>query len=51
MKWYNWGTLIMAGWLIASPWILEYDSINLALWNSIIIGTLVGILTIWNLSR
>jgi len=50
MRWYHWITLILAVWLIASPWILEYAGINLALWNSVIIGTLVAILALWNLA-
>jgi len=36
MKWFNWGVLIFAAWLVASPWLLGYKNINLALWKSLV---------------
>lgn len=50
MKW-KWHHVVLAGiavWMIASPWILGFAAINLALWNSVIAGTAIGLVVFWS---
>ncbi len=44
----DWTGIIFGVWLIASPWILGFSALNLAFWNSVIIGVGVLLLTVWN---
>ncbi|MDD5547628.1 MAG: SPW repeat protein [Candidatus Pacebacteria bacterium] len=46
MKWINQGQLILGLWILASPWILGFSFANSALWNNVIIGTLLIILSL-----
>jgi hypothetical protein len=49
--WEEWINLIAGAWLFISPWVLGYYLTNpTALWNSLIIGALVFILSIWDLN-
>jgi len=45
--WEEWGNLVFAVFLVASPWLLGFTAIPLAMWNAIIVGTLVAICNIW----
>ena len=47
--WEEWTLLLLGAWLIVSPFILGYAGINVALWNSIIVGLLVGADAAWSL--
>jgi len=51
MKWNHWTLLALGLWLIISPWILGFSSFNLPTWNSVILGTLVIIFSIWSFSE
>ncbi|MBI5401650.1 SPW repeat protein [Candidatus Wolfebacteria bacterium] len=49
MKYYDWIKLILGVWIFASPWILDFSGINLALWNNVIIGGLMIIFSLWRI--
>jgi hypothetical protein len=46
-KWEEWVNVVLAVWLIASPFVLEFATHAAAMWNHIIVGLLVGILALW----
>ncbi|KKT89080.1 MAG: hypothetical protein UX26_C0024G0003 [Parcubacteria group bacterium GW2011_GWC1_45_9] len=48
MHWFQWAIVVLGVWLFISPWVLGYASINLMLWNNLIIGGLVIIFALWN---
>jgi len=50
MKWHHWSLIVLGGWLIVSPLVLGYASVNLALWNSITVGALVILAAFWSVS-
>jgi hypothetical protein len=45
--WEEWVNVVLAIWLIVSPFALDYASHATVLWNQIIVGALVGILALW----
>lgn len=51
MRWYHWVVVGLASWLLISPWILGYSSLNLIVWNNLIVGVLLVVFTLWNLSK
>jgi hypothetical protein len=40
----NWINFLIGIWLIISPFVLGFSSIAVAMWNSIIVGAVVGVL-------
>lgn len=44
----DWTGIVIGTWLVLSPWILGFSALNLAFWNSVIIGVIVLLLTLWN---
>ena len=50
MKWNHIVLVILGVWLIVSPWVLAYSALNLPSWNNILMGTLVIVFTLWNVS-
>ena len=46
-KWEEWVNVVLAAWLIVSPFALDYASHATILWNQLIVGALVGILALW----
>ena len=48
MQWNHWVILGLAVWLIISPWLLGFASLNLALWNNLMVGGLVILFVLWN---
>jgi hypothetical protein len=46
-KWEEWINVVLAAWLIVSPFVLGFASHMSALWNQVIVGVLVGILALW----
>lgn len=46
MKNFNLIYLILGIWVFASPWILDFSGINLALWSNIIVGALIVIFSL-----
>jgi hypothetical protein len=45
--WKEWVNVILAAWLIASPWILGYSGVGAAFYNQLVVGLLVGVLALW----
>lgn len=45
--WEEWVNVVLAVWLIVSPFALGYASHVTVLWNQLIVGALVGILALW----
>lgn len=43
--WEEWANLILGVWLILSPWILGYAAEKGLLWNSIIVGLAITVLS------
>lgn len=49
--WEEWVNLIAGAWLFVSPWVLGYAAADtVAMWNAMIIGALVFVLSIWDLN-
>ncbi|MEK7465667.1 MAG: SPW repeat protein [Patescibacteria group bacterium] len=48
MKWYHWVEVGLGAWLLLAPWILGYSEVNLASWNSILVGGLMIVFALWN---
>ena len=46
-KWEEWVNVVLAAWLIVSPFALDYASHATILWNQLIVGALVAILALW----
>jgi hypothetical protein len=46
--WEEWVSLILGAWLIISPFVLGFSDITPALWNTVIMGLLVGGDAIWS---
>lgn len=49
MKWGSWLNLALGGWLLFSPWALNYLT-GSATGNSVVIGALVLIVSAWSLA-
>ena len=49
-QWEEWVNLIIGIWVFFSPWILGFSGMSAALWNMLIVGAVVVILSIWALS-
>ena len=45
--WEEWVNVVLAVWLIVSPFALDYASNVTVLWNQLIVGALVGVLALW----
>ena len=37
-RWQDWANLVLGGWLLASPWLLDYAGTSAA-WNAIVMGS------------
>ncbi len=46
--WASWINLILGIWLIISPFVLRYAHNYTAMWDSIILGIIVGVCAIWS---
>jgi hypothetical protein len=46
--WQEWVNMVLGAWLILSPFLLGYSGLAEALWNQIVIGSLIGVLAIWS---
>ncbi len=46
--WASWINLILGIWLIISPFILRFGTAPTPMWNSIILGIIVGVCAIWS---
>jgi hypothetical protein len=45
--WKEWVNVLLAAWLIVSPWFLGYSEVTAVFYNQFIVGLLVGILALW----
>lgn len=50
MKWNHWTLIGLGSWALLSPWILGFSDINLAVWNSVLIGALIILFALWDFS-
>jgi hypothetical protein len=49
--WEEWITLLSGAWVFISPFVLAFYAGNIpAMWNSLIVGAVVFILSIWDLN-
>jgi hypothetical protein len=46
--WKEWVNVILAAWLIVSPWILGYSEVGAAFYNQFAIGIVAGVLALWS---
>ncbi len=46
--WLSWVNFILGLWLIISPWVLGYSGNRTALWNNVILGIIVAVLSAWS---
>jgi hypothetical protein len=46
--WKEWIMAVFAGWLIASPYILGFSTMQVASWTHIVAGVLVAVLALWS---
>ena len=46
-KWEEWINVVLAAWLIVSPFLFGYQAYSTIFWNQIIVGVLVGGLALW----
>ncbi|GEM90158.1 SPW repeat protein [Oceanithermus desulfurans] len=42
--WEEWSELVVALWLLVSPWVLGYSALSAAMWNAVIVAVIVGVL-------
>ncbi|MEW6249307.1 MAG: SPW repeat protein [Planctomycetota bacterium] len=45
-QWASWTNLVLGIWLIISPWVLNYAPLRTPMWNSIVLGVIVGAVAI-----
>ena len=41
MRWQDWVELVLGAWLAASPWLLGFSGVELAMSNAVILGALI----------
>ena len=46
-EWQEWITAALAGWLVVSPYLLGFSTMQAASWTHFIIGVLVAVVTLW----
>jgi hypothetical protein len=46
--WQEWVNMILAAWLIVSPWFLGFSGLEPAFYNQLAVGVVVGILALWS---
>lgn len=47
-KWEEWVNVVLAAWLIVSPWALGTAALSALVWNQVIVGLVIGALAIWS---
>jgi len=48
--WEEWTSVALGVWLMASPWVLGFSDLTVAMWNAIAVGLAVTVLALWVLS-
>ncbi|MGB9592271.1 MAG: SPW repeat protein, partial [Candidatus Kryptoniota bacterium] len=46
-KTLSWINTVLGIWLIIAPFIIRYSNVGSALWNDIIVGIAVAVLSVW----
>jgi hypothetical protein len=46
-SWEEWSDLVLGLWLIASPWILGFTDVPLAVENAMVCGGIITVLAVW----
>jgi hypothetical protein len=46
-KTLSWINTVLGVWLIVAPFIIRYSNVGTALWNDIIVGIVVAVLSVW----
>lgn len=49
--WREFGGLVLALWLVISPWALAYQAQSGPAWNAVIVGMLIGVSALYSLFR
>jgi SPW repeat-containing protein len=49
--WEEWVTLVLGIWMIISPWVLAYSGNVRARDDAIILGVIIGVMSIWALAE
>jgi hypothetical protein len=47
-EWEEWITAVLAAWLIVSPYILGFGTMQAASWTHFVVGVLVAVLALWS---
>ncbi len=47
--WQDPVNLVLGLWMLASPWVLAYQTEPAAAWNAVIVGALIGVLALFEL--
>lgn len=47
-QWEEWLNVVLAAWLIVSPWLLGFSTMTAEVSNQVIVGIVVGVLAIWS---
>ena len=50
-KWEEWINLLLGLWLIASPWVLSFDTYTVATLNMVVVGGIIVLLAAIGLGR
>jgi hypothetical protein len=48
-EWEEWINLALGAWVLASPWVLDFNDIVTTLWAHVPVGLLVGLIAAWEL--
>ncbi len=46
-EWEEWANLVLAAWLVVSPWVLQFATNQSAMWTHVVIGLLVAAMSAW----
>lgn len=46
--WEEWTNVALAAWLVVSPWVLGFAHLESVAHNSVVVGTLVGVMALWS---
>ncbi|MBU2532021.1 MAG: SPW repeat protein [Alphaproteobacteria bacterium] len=46
-RWEEWILIVLGIWVGVSPWILDFTTLPMAMWNHVIVGTIVTVLAVW----
>ena len=46
--WEEWVNVALAAWLIFSPWVLGFSTLQIAMWNHVAVGVAVLVLALWS---